>query len=148
MEAAQTKPKDSGGTPMKLQPLPNNMFDIPTNLDDFFRWWCVIIQPFVKLTPREADIIASYLKHRHELAKVVLDPAILESQLMGNEVRDKILQDCKITRQHLYVVMGTLRRKNIITPNGINSKLIPNIHENEDGTFKFNILIRFRGEEQ
>ena len=147
MESTQVKEKGNGGTPLKLQPLPNNMFDIPTDLNEFWKWWCIIIQPFVKLTPREADVIASFLKHRHELAKVVLDPAVLESQLMGNETRDKVLEDCKITRQHFYVVMSTLRRKNIITENGINRKLIPNIHENEDGTFKFNILIRFKGNE-
>lgn len=134
--------KGSEDKKLRLQPIPNNAFNVPTSLEgDFFKWWCIFIRPFVKITDREADIIAAMLKQRYRLSKVISDPAVLDSQLMSSESKKKILEECGINLQHFYVVMGKFRKRKIITENGINSKLIPNIRENDDGTFR--LLVRF-----
>lgn len=137
---------EKGNVPTKLQPIPNNIFNVPVTPENFFKMWLIFLKPFVYLTDREMQVMSSLLKHRHELSKVISDPAVLESQLLGRDTRKKVAQDCGITQQHLYVVMANLKKHGIITDKGINQKLIPNIRENGDGTYR--ILIKFLEKEQ
>ena len=125
-------------------PKPNNIVTIPTSLNSgFFKWWCVFLRPFVSLTNREIDVIASFLKQRWELSKAISDPAILDTMMMGNETKKKVAEECGITSQHLYVVMNNLRKNNVIVNNVINPKLIPNIRQDDNGCFQ--LLILFKG---
>ena len=122
---------------------PNNCLNIVTTPDkNFFKWWCTLLCPFVPLTPREIDVVAAYLGQRFELAKVISDPAILDSQLMSNDTKDKVIEECHITLQHYYVVMSTLRKKNVITESGINPRLIPNRKADDNGCFQLLILVK------
>lgn len=124
-------------------PKPNNIIPVLTHFDsDFFKAWCVFLNSFVKLTPREMDVMASFLKHRWELTKTTSDPAVVDAMLMGEAVRNKVMQDCNITKQHFYVVMNTLRKKKIFENDIINNKLIPNIREDGSGIFQLLILFK------
>ena len=119
---------------------PNNAFSVPVaDILDFFKWWCVFLRPFVPLTERETEVVASILKQRYELSKLIKDPAILDTMVMSSETLNKIAKECKITKQHFYVVMSSLKKKNIINGH-INPKLIPNIKD--DGVFKLTILFK------
>ena len=123
---------------------PNNMFNINTTPErNFFKWWCTFLKPFVPLTPKEIDVVAAYLKQRFELAKVISDPIVLDSQLMSTTTKDKVIEECNMTLQHYYVVMSSLRKSNVITEAGINPKLIPSIKKDDNGTFQ--LLINFNG---
>lgn len=141
MNTQSTQNKVEFSKSLKQQPKPNNVFDVATTLKDFFKWWCVFLRPFVKLTDREIDVISSFLRERYELSKVISDPTVLDAQLMGPDTKNKVIKECNITLQHFYVVMSNLRKNNVITDTGINRRLIPNIRKNDDGTFR--ILIRF-----
>lgn len=140
MENVATNDGRSAGV-LKPQPIPNNMFNVPVTFDSFFRLWLIFLRPFVYLTDREIQVMSSFLKHRYRLSKVITDPVILDSQLLSKDVREQVAEDCNISQQHLYVIIGNLRKHNIITDKGINQKLVPNIRENDDGTFR--VLIRF-----
>lgn len=127
---------------------PNNMFNI-TAADDmeFFRWWCTLIHPFVALTPKEIDVISAFLKYRFELAKQV--PAeLVDTLLMSSDIKNKVVKDCGLSHQHFYVVVSGLRKKNVLSETGINPNLIPNIRENDQGTFQLLILIKEKKEKQ
>lgn len=127
----------------KKQLRPNNVVIIPSSLDtDFFKWWCIIFRPFIKLTNREIDVVASFLKQRWELSKHISDVAILDTMVMSEDTRRKVMEECNITLQHLYVVMGSLRKNNIIVNNAINPKIIPNIREDDNGRFQLLILFK------
>ena len=120
---------------------PNNALTVvPTPDKNFFKWWCILLHPFVDLTPREEDVLAAYLRQRHELKKVISDPVALDSYLMGNDIKMKVIEECKITLQNYYVVMGNLKKKNVITETGVNPILVPNIRETDDGHFILLIL--------
>lgn len=127
-------------------PKPNNMIRVPTTTQgDFFKWWCIFLRPFVNLTNREIDVIASFLKQRWELSKHISDPALLDVMVMSEDTRKKVIEDCNITQQHFYVVMSNLRKNNVIVNNVINPRLIPNVREanpeeGEDGKFRLMIL--------
>jgi hypothetical protein len=124
-------------------PKPNNVVMVPTSSPlDFFRWWCVFLRPFVKLTNREIDGIASFLKQRWELSKHISDPAILDTMVMSEEIKKKVMEECKITLQHFYVVISNLKKNNIIHNNVINPRLIPNIRQDDNGCFQLLILFK------
>ena len=140
----ENNPTAQSQVEVRKVPKPNNLFNVncETSLD-FFKWWCVFLRPFIPLTEREIDVIASFLKQRWELSKNISDPAILDTVVMSDDVKNKVISECKITLQHFYVVMSTLRKKNVISGNIINPKLIPNIRLDDNGTFR--LLIQFKG---
>jgi predicted acylesterase/phospholipase RssA len=128
----------------RTTPKPNNIVTVPTSEDlDFFKWWCVFLRPFINLTNREIDVIASFLKQRWELSKNISDPAILDTMVMSEMTKNKVIEECNITQQHFYVVMSNLRKNNVIVNNTINPRLVPNIRKDDDGVFQ--LLILFKG---
>lgn len=119
------------------------MYTIPTSFNnDFFKWWCIFLRPFISLTDRETEIIACFLKHRWELSKSISDPAIIDTMLMSDDIRNKVIEECHITLPHFYVVMSTLRKKKVIKDNLIDPRLIPNIRIDDKGIFKLLILFK------
>lgn len=122
---------------------PNNTYLVPTSTEsDFFKRWCVFLRPFVDLTNREIDVVASFLKQRWELSKSIIDPAILDKMVMSDDTRRKVIKDCAITPQYFYVVLSALRKKGVITETGINPKMIPHMREDDGGVFTLLILFK------
>lgn len=124
-------------------PKPNNIVTVPTSINtDFFRWWCIFLRPFISLTNREVDVISCFLKHRWELSKSINDPAILDTMVMSDATKNKVIEECKITQQHFYVVMSNLRKNKIFINDTINPRLIPNIRKDDNGCFQLLILFK------
>lgn len=122
---------------------PNNIVTVPTSPGlDFFKWWCVFLRPFIKLTNRETEVISSFLKQRWELSKNISDPAILDTMVMSENIKNKVIEECNITQQHFYVVMSNLRKNKVIVGNTINPRLIPNIRKDDNGCFQLLILFK------
>lgn len=120
---------------------PNNIFKVPTTPGiDFFRQWCIFLRPFIKLTGREIEVIASFLNQRWELSQSINDPMILDTMVMSEAVKNRVIQECGITQQHFYVVMSNLRKNKVIVGNTFNSRLIPNIRKDDNGCFQLLIL--------
>lgn len=145
MENTETIPKKQHDEDIKkLRELyrPNNAFNVPVNSAlDFFKWWCIFLRPFIPLTDREVEVVASFLNQRWKLVKSnnISDPAILDTLMMSKEVLNEVIKECHITKQHFYVVMSSLKKKNVINEH-INAKLIPNVKD--DGLFKLTILFK------
>lgn len=127
----------------KLQK-PNNIVSIPTKLGTgFFKWWCIFLRPFIKLTNREIDVMACFLKQRYELSKKVSDPKMLDALVMNKRTIEEIIKECQISQEYFYVVLSNLRKRGIIKNDAINPRLIPNIRQ-EDGRFQLLILFDFK----
>ena len=110
-------------------PKPNNIVTISTSPGiEFFKWWCVFLRPFINLTNREIDVIASFLK--------------LDSMDMSEATKAKVIEECQMTQQHFYVVMSNLRKNNIIVNNILNPRLVPNIRKDDNGCFQLLILFK------
>lgn len=121
---------------------PNNTIIVPVSSDmEFFKMWLTMIHPFVPLTPKETIVVSAYLKRRKELCKRVPSD-VVDSLLMLNDTRDKVLEDCHISLEHFYVVVSGLKKKQVITPRGINPKLIPDTRESDNGVFKLQIVLK------
>lgn len=122
---------------------PNALFTIvPTPDKNFYEWWCIFITAFVKLTPRERSVVAALLKQRQELSKVISSPEILDSQLMSNEVRDRIMEECNITLGNFQVIKSNLIKAGVINENGLNPKVIPRFRKDCEDSFQ--LLISFK----
>lgn len=126
---------------------PNNIVTIPVEVGstDFFKWWCIYLRPFIHLTNREIDVVTELLRQRHELSKSISDPAIVDTMLMTDEVKKRVIEACHITQQHFYVVMSSLRKNQIIKDNIINPRLIPNVRSDSSGVFQLLILFKKKG---
>lgn len=108
--------------------------------DDFFKCWLILLRPLHKLTDREIDVTASFIKQRYYLSKSIKDINILEEVLMSEETKRKVREECCITSAHFQVIMGKLRKNNVIVNNRINQKLIPNLTED---TENLQLLVSF-----
>ena len=142
IETISKKQHDEEIRQLKEKYKPNNAFNVPvTGTLDFFKWWCVFLRPFIPLTERETDVVASLLKQRWELFKLkdIKDQSVLDALTMSSATLDKVVEECKITKQHFYVVMSSLKKKGVINGH-INPRLIPNMKE--EGTFKLTILFK------
>ena len=118
-----------------------NVVRIPTSLDGkFFRYWFEFLEPLHKLTGREIDVIASFVKQRYELSKVIRDSGILDKVTMSEDTKKKVREECNITLPHFQVILGKLRKNKVIVDGKINPKFIPNINADNDA---FQLLLLF-----
>lgn len=120
---------------------PNSSLRIPTSLKGkFFRYWFEFLRPFHNLTDREIDVIASFVKQRYELSKVISDQEILDRETMSEVTKRKVREECNISLAHFQVIMGKLRKSKVIENGKINPKFIPSIVEGDNN---FTLLLLF-----
>lgn len=122
----------------------DNVVRIPCKLDySFFKMWFMFLQPFHHLTEREMEVATSFVKQRYELSKVVSDNDILDKLVMSEDIKRKVREECNITLPHFQVIMGKLRKNNIIVDGKLNPRYIPRVIE-ENGSFKLMLLFDFQ----
>lgn len=122
----------------------DNVVRIPCKLDySFFKMWFMFLQPFHHLTEREMEVATSFVKQRYELSKVVSDNNILDKLVMSEDTKRKVREECNITLPHFQVIMGKLRKNNIIIDGKLNPRYIPRVVE-ESGSFKLMLLFDFQ----
>ena len=122
----------------------DNVVRIPCKLDySFFKMWFMFLQPFHHLTEREMEVATSFVKQRYELSKVVSDNDILDRLVMSEDTKRKVREECNITLPHFQVIMGKLRKNNIIVDGKLNPRYIPRVIE-ENGSFKLTLLFDFQ----
>lgn len=122
----------------------DNVVRIPCKLDySFFKMWFMFLQPFHHLTEREMEVATSFVKQRYELSKVVSDNDILDRLVMNEDTKRKVREECNISLPHFQVIMGKLRKNNILVDGKINPRYIPRVIE-ENGSFKLMLLFDFQ----
>lgn len=118
---------------------------IPTNIESFFECWFIFLSPLHKLTNRELEVAAEFLKKRYKLSKSIINNNdLLESTLMNEDTKREIREACNLSTTHFQVIMGKLRKAGIIVNNRINPKYIPNIKEDK-GSMQLIILFDLNG---
>lgn len=122
---------------------PNNIVRVPCKVEDFFRYWFEFLKPFHKLTNREIDVIASFVKQRYELSKAITDDKLLDRVTMSEETKRKVREECHMELPHFQVIMGKLRKNNVIVDGKINPRFIPNL-KGEDNMFQLLLLFELK----
>lgn len=118
----------------------NNVINVPSSTESkFFRYWLEFLKPYHKLTDRETDVMASFLKQRFELSKVVSDQEVLDKLTMSEDTKRKVREECGITQAHFQVIMTKLKKSKMIDNGIINPKFIPRV-EKDANTFQLLLL--------
>ena len=94
---------------------------------DFFQLWVEFLKPVHKLTNREMDVLAVFLKRRYELGKVITDADVLDRVLMSEETKLGIRKECDVSPKHFQVIMARFRKNGVVKDNKIFLPLIPTI---------------------
>lgn len=121
---------------------PSSIIQVPTSFDDFFKNWLILLKPFHELTDRQMDLAAAFLKERYELSKVITDETLLDENVMGANIRKKLLEECDIKLSHFYVVFKELCRNKFIVDGRINPRYIPKLSTDVTPE-SFSIMIYF-----
>ena len=151
-QSASTVPKQTGLSireDLRKNPKPDGLFKIDADsILDFFKRYYIFLRPIVNLTDREIDVIASFMKHRWLLYRRTpdIDPSTLDILIMTDEIKDEVIKESHLSKQHFYVVMSTLKKKGILKNNIIEPKIIPNVAVDNSGVFK--LMIVFKGDWQ
>ncbi len=121
----------------------DSIIRIPCKVDSsFFKYWFLFLRPFHNLTDREMDVIASFVKQRYELSKVIKDKEILDKVTMSEDTKKKVREECEISLPHFQVIMGKLRKNKVLVEGKINPKYIPLVDE-QNNSFKMMLLFDF-----
>ena len=86
------------------------------------------------------EVIASFVKYRYQLSKVIKDVNILDKVTMSEDTKLKVRGDCNLSSPHFQVIMSKLRKSKIIENNRINPRFIPNLL---DESKPFQLLLVF-----
>lgn len=120
----------------------NNVIRIPTSLSGkFFRTWVEFLTPLHNLTSREKDVLAALIKNRFELSSAISDEALLDKVLMSEDIKAKVKAECGMSDAFFQVILGKLRKTNVIIDGRINPLLIPK-KVGKDAQF-FTLLLLF-----
>lgn len=111
--------------------------------ENFFKLWLTLIQPYLKLRNKEADVLAKFIEYRFEISKRVKDEEEINFILFSTKIRNQIVDELDISNPALNNMISALRKKKYIIKNSINKKLIPNIEYDTDN-FKliYNVNIK------
>lgn len=120
---------------------PNSVIALKSSLNgNFFRMWLEFLRPFHKLTERESDVMASFLRQRYELSKVVSDQDILDKLIMSEDTKKKVREECGISQVHFQVIMTKLKKNKMIDNGKINPRFIPRVDKDAKS---FQLLLSF-----
>ena len=115
----------------------NNIIKVDTSLKgDFFRKWIEFLTPLHKLTNREKDAVASFIKNRFELSTAINDEVLLDKWLMSDDIKNKVKEECGVSEAFFQVILGKLRKTNVIIDGRINPRLIPKNIKQDDHSFQ------------
>lgn len=118
---------------------PTNILKIKSSdYDELFLNWFLILKPLHNLSNKECILASKLYKYRDELKEVILDKEILDTTILSDTYRKKLIEEMEITMIHLQVLLTSLRKKNVIIDNRLNPKFIPHIKDSE-----LSLLIRF-----
>lgn len=120
---------------------PNGVLVIPCSLDgSFFKLWFNFLKPFHKLTDREIDVIASFVKYRYDYGKEINNQELLDKFTMSDDTKRKVREECNMSQAHFQVIMTKLKKNRIIENGKINPRFIPKL---EEGSNSFQLLLSF-----
>ena len=113
----------------------NNVIRIPTSLKGkFFRIWIEYLTPLHNLTNREKDVVAAFLKARFELSKDIINDDLLDKVVMSDDIKNKIKEECGVSDAFFQVILGKLRKTNMIVDGKINPLFVPKRLKGDDTT--------------
>ena len=118
-----------------------NVKNIKTDKNNFYYLWLQFLKPYHKLTNKEIELLALFLKKREELSRSINDNNLIDKMLFNKDTKADIRAIMNYeTYQVFNNMMTSLRKKGAIVDNSINKGLVPKLEgDNFKLIFNFNI---------
>lgn len=124
----------------------NNASRTSTSLNgSFFRIWVEFLTPIHKLSNREKDILAEFLKERFKLSQSISDSSLLDKVLMSENSKQKIKETCGVSDAFFSGILGKLKKNGVIENGVIDPFYIPKHLSPNDKCFKFMLIFELDG---
>ena len=118
--------------------IPEVRLVIPTPCNKkFFRLWVEVLKPIHDLTDREMDLLAAFIKRRHELQKSNMSPDQIDAVLMSSSIKKEIRSSVGISTAYYQRIVRKFRDKEILIPDlahdgeRINPRYIPDLRDDD-----------------
>lgn len=118
------------------------------SLQGFFEQWLNLLKPVHKLSNKEIQLLATIVRFRYELSLKITDKELLDEVLMSTDTKQKIREDCGISKQSYQVSMFKLKKAKALISDDkdedgpkfyrVNPKLIPKFNGKD-----FKLLLYF-----
>jgi len=106
-----------------------NIQNSEVSLENFFRMWLIILQPFLKLRNKELELLDKLLYHRYLISLEVKNKEMLDELLFSNKMKKQIMKELNLPEHGYNNLLSSLRKKKIINDKSINKQVIPVITE-------------------
>jgi len=106
-----------------------------------FRQYVELLQPLIKCTPKEADILAEFMYHNY-LNRDIPDRARNEF-VFGTSTRKKIREHLDMSSGSFNNNMSSLKKRGILKENELPKKLRASPKPYKDGQYKFELTYHF-----
>ena len=113
----------------------------------FFRVWVEILKPVHKLTDREMDLLAAFLKRRHELQKSNMDADQIDAVLMSSSFKKDIRKSVGISTAYYQRIVRKFRDREVLIEDKhikggkINPRYIPDLKDDDKSIGLLYILV-------
>lgn len=117
-------------------------------MQGFFEQWLNLLKPVHKLSNKEIQLLATIVRFRYELSLKITDKELLDEVLMSTDTKQKIREDCGISKQSYQVSMFKLKKAKALISDDkdedgpkfyrVNPKLIPKFNGKD-----FKLLLYF-----
>lgn len=92
---------------------------------DFFKAWVTLLQPFLNIRPKEAEVLAKLIEHRHEIAQSLTDEDEISLILFSTKRRKQMREELNIEELNFNNLIHALRKKPLIINDKLIKKVIP-----------------------
>lgn len=106
------------------------------NKTEFFKAFINLLQPIINVRPKEVEFLAVLLKYRNEISKALTDEDEIAAVLFSTKKRKEMRDELNMDEFAFNTILYDLRRKNLISKNIINKKIIPTV---SDSMKQFNL---------
>lgn len=117
----------------------NAALRVPCTPETFVRTWFKYLTQVHKLTEKEADVAAEFVKHYMALAKEMSDEEHINEILFSKKVKNQICKDLGLNQPYFRTILQNLRRNKIIVNGKLEKVYVPSYVPGE----KFRLMFIF-----
>lgn len=117
----------------------NAALKVPCTPETFVRTWFKYLSQVHKLTDKEADVAAEFVKHYMILAKEMSDEEHINEILFSKKIKNQICEDLGLKQPYFRTILQNLRRNRIIVNGKLEKRYVPSYVPGE----KFRLMFIF-----
>ena len=110
---------------------------VPNRNSEFIRAFLEITKPYHKLSAREMDVAAVFIRRRYTIAAETSNADHIDKILFNKDTKKSVAAEAGITMDHFKTVLYKMRKHNVIQGNIINPTYLPNWQQGKPFRYMF-----------